>query len=264
MKRCFSTLGCPELDLDDALQLARSHKFAAIELRALGGTMDVPGRLAARFASPTAFAARMRDEPVKIVAFDTSLKLVEATDEVFGRTLEMFIPWAEAIGGANIRVFDGGSSGNAQEIERMAARLRGWQELRRTRGWRSDLMVETHDSLFTSAPILALVRAAPGAAILWDSHHTWKRGAEDPVTTWKAIGRHVVHIHIKDSVSKPSARHPITYVLPGTGEFPAFGMLAELRRDFIGPVSLEWELMWHPYLPPLAEALDAATSVGWW
>jgi sugar phosphate isomerase/epimerase len=264
MKRCFSTLGCPELGLDDALQLARKHKFAAIELRALGGTVDVPAQLAAQFASPAAFAAQMRNERVGIVAFDTSLKLVEATDQEFTRALEMFLPWAEAIGGANVRVFDGGSGGGEGDITRMAARLRWWHELRRERGWRSELMVETHDSLFTAERISALVSAAPGAAILWDSHHTWKRGGEDPVATWKAIGRHVVHIHIKDSVSRPSERHPMTYVLPGAGEFPAFGILAELRRDFSGPVSLEWELMWHPYLPPLGEALEAATRAGWW
>jgi sugar phosphate isomerase/epimerase len=264
MKRCFSTLGCPESSLEEALKLARAHKFAAIELRALGGTLDVPAKLAAQFESPTALAARMRDEPVKIVAFDTSLKLVEATDEVFTRTVEMFLPWAEAIGGANLRVFDGGSSGSAEEIEQMAARLHWWQELRRARGWRSDLMIETHDSLFTAAPILALVSAAPGTSILWDSHHTWKRGGEDPVETWRAIRAHVVHIHLKDSVSEPSGRHPYTYVVPGSGEFPAIGILALLRSEFTGPLSLEWERMWHPYLPPLSEALDAATSAGWW
>lgn len=264
MKRCFSTLGCPKLGLDAALRLARAHKFAAIELRALGGTIDVPAHLAAQFGTPDVFGARMRGETLQVVAFDTSLKLVETPEEEWTRTLAAFLPWAEAIGGANIRVFDGGATGGDEDVARMAARLRWWQALREARGWRSELMIETHDSLFTAERIAALVGAAPGAAILWDSHHTWKRGAEDPVTTWKAIGSHVVHIHIKDSVSRPSERHPYTYVLPGTGEFPVFGLLAELRRDFTGPVSLEWELMWHPYLPPLGDALDAATRAGWW
>jgi hypothetical protein len=34
--------------------------------------------------------------------------------------------------------------------------------------------------------------------------------------------------------------------------------------DFAGPVSLEWERMWHPYLPSLDEALTAATASQWW
>ncbi|HUG13273.1 MAG TPA: sugar phosphate isomerase/epimerase [Opitutaceae bacterium] len=264
MKRCFSTLGCAELGLDEVLQLARHHSFAGVELRALGGTIDLPAHLFASCGSPDALATRMSAGSVKIVAFDTSLKLVGSTDEEWQKTVDGFLPWTEAIGGTNLRVFDGGSNGGAEEIAQMAARVRWWQELRRARGWRSELMVETHDSLFTAAPILALVRAAPGALILWDSHHTWKRGGEDPVETWRAIRAHVVHIHIKDSVSEPSARHPYTYVLPGSGEFPAIGLLASLRSEFAGPLSLEWERMWHPYLPPLGEALDAATSAGWW
>jgi hypothetical protein len=40
---------------------------------------------------------------------------------------------------------------------------------------------------------------------------------------------------------------------------------AELRAaNFSGPVSLEWERMWHPYLPPLDEALTVAAARGWW
>jgi sugar phosphate isomerase/epimerase len=99
---------------------------------------------------------------------------------------------------------------------------------------------------------------------LWDSHHTWKRGGEDPVATWAAIAPHVVHVHVKDSVSRPSAKHPYTYVVPGSGEFPAAPLMDCLRREFSASVSLEWERQWHPYLSPLDEALTAATRNGWW
>jgi sugar phosphate isomerase/epimerase len=85
------------------------------------------------------------------------------------------------------------------------------------------------------------------------------------VVTWRAIRGHVVHVHVKDSVSVPSARHPFSYVLPGEGEFPMTPLKAELRAaNFSGPVSLEWERMWHPYLPPLDEALTVAAARGWW
>jgi sugar phosphate isomerase/epimerase len=146
----------------------------------------------------------------------------------------------------------------------MAARLAWWAECRAAHGWRSEIMIETHDSLFTAAKIRALLAVAPSARILWDSHHTWKRGGEDPLVTWTAIAPQIVHVHVKDSVSVPSVRHPFTYVLPGDGEFPAGPLIARLREEFAGPVSLEWERWWHPYLPPLAEALAAANTRGWW
>ena len=38
----FSTLGCPEWGLEKILGFANSHGFAAIELRGLQGTMDLP------------------------------------------------------------------------------------------------------------------------------------------------------------------------------------------------------------------------------
>ena len=117
----------------------------------------------------------------------------------------------------------------------------------------------------TAAAIGRLLAVVPEAAILWDAHHTWKKGGEDPLVTWRAIRASVVHVHVKDSVSVPSARHPFTYVLPGAGEFPMAPLRAELRAaGFAGPVSLEWERLWHPYLPSLDAALTAATHNRWW
>ena len=81
-------------------------------------------------------------------------------------------------------------------------------------------MVETHDALCTTAALRQFLTLAPGTAILWDAHHTWRKGGEDPLATWQALKPHIVHIHIKDSISRPSARHPFTYVPPGDGEFP--------------------------------------------
>jgi sugar phosphate isomerase/epimerase len=72
-------------------------------------------------------------------------------------------------------------------------------------------------------------------------------------------------VHIKDSTGLPSARHPYTYVIPGTGEMPLPEVMSVLRRDgYNGAISLEWEKMWHPYLPDLSEALGAASEQGWW
>jgi sugar phosphate isomerase/epimerase len=125
--------------------------------------------------------------------------------------------------------------------------------------------METHDALFTADAINRFTDAAGGIAILWDSHHTWKRGSEDPVATWRAIQPHVVHIHVKDSVSRPSGKNSYTYMLPGEGEFPAVALFAALRvDDYTGVVSLEWERLWHPELAPVTDALTSAAKRNWW
>jgi sugar phosphate isomerase/epimerase len=265
MQKCFSTLGCGELDLDAVLTLAKAHGVPLVELRALGGGIDPTACFSRQFAGPEALAAAVRAGGVRVTALDTSLKLAGSADGEWEQALAAFLPWAEALGGVDLRVFDGGGAADpAAAREEMAARLAWWAERRAARGWRSDVMIETHDSLFTAEAILALADAAPAARILWDAHHTWKRGGEDPAATWAAIAPRVVHVHVKDSVSRPSARHPFTYVLPGDGEFPAAALTARLRDGFAGPVSLEWERWWHPYLPPLAEALETANRRAWW
>ncbi len=263
MLRCFSSLGCPDFSLDETLALAGKHGIGAVELRSLGGTVDLPEYFAERFGTPGKLAARMRASGVRVVAFNASLHLGGATAAERAQ-LEAFGPWAEALGVRWLRVFDGknaDTTGLADALER----LRWWRELRADRGWSVDVMIETHDSLVTAAAIARFLAAAPGTAILWDAHHTWRKGGEDPVTTWRAIRSSVVHVHVKDSINAPSAKHPFTYVLPGDGEFPIAPVLAALRADqFAGPVSLEWEKHWHSYLPPLDDALRTAAERRWW
>lgn len=262
--RCISSLGCPELSLEETIALAGRHGINAIELRTLGGTVALPEYFAQRYGTPEELARRMRAAPVRIAGFNASLHLVGATASEREQLLA-FAPWAEALGVPWIRVFDGGKTAEAAELARAAETMAWWRQLRRERGWQTDLVIETHDSLFTAERIVRLLTAAPGAKILWDAHHTWRKGGEDPIATWRAIRGSVAHIHVKDSVSQPSARHPYTYVLPGDGEFPVRRLFAALGADgYAGRVSFEWEKMWHPYLPSLDEALRVAREREWW
>ncbi len=259
----FSTLGCPELTLEQVLELAHKHQVRAVELRSLAGTMELPAYLAKTCGTPEKLAARLRGEPVKFIAFGTSLKAIGGTAADREAFLQ-FVPWAEALGVPRLRVFDGGKDAGVADLAEAAATVKWWRELRAKNGWKTDLMVETHDTLFTAEKIKRFVAAVPDTSILWDTHHTWKKGGEDPVVTWRAVGPHVAHIHVKDSISQSSAKHPYTYVLPGDGEFPMAPLRAVLRAEYAGPVSLEWEKVWHPYLAPLDEALTASARRSWW
>jgi sugar phosphate isomerase/epimerase len=265
LHRCCSSLGCPERSLEELLALADVHGLAAVELRALGSTIDLAAYLARHYGTPAALAARLARSPVRVVGLNASLKLAAPTPADRDQLLAL-APWAEAAGVSWLRVFDGPVlDANGGGLAVAAETLAWWEDLRREHGWRARLSVETHDALFTGAAVQRLFAAAPGTAILWDAHHTWRKGGEDPLVTWAAIRPHVVHVHVKDSLPVPSARHPFTYVLPGDGGFPMAELRARLEADgFGGGVSLEWERMWHPYLPPLEEALRVARERAWW
>ncbi len=261
--RTYSTLGSPALGLEETLALAARHGLAGVELRALGGTIDLPTHFTATYGTPEALAARMAGQPMRIFSLDTSLHLAHPTAEEREAFLK-FLPWAEAIGVPRLRVFDGGKVGDAATHQAMAETVAWWRQLRAENHWQADLMVETHDALCTTASIRGFLALAPGTGILWDTHHTWKTGGEDPLVTWRAIAPHVVHMHVKDSVSIPGPKHPFSYRLPGDGEFPMAPLREVLRAGYHGPMSLEWERLWHPELAPVEDALVAATQRGWW
>lgn len=244
--------------------LAGRHQLDAVELRAVAGTVELPRYFAEHFGTPAALARAVSALPLRVSALNTSWRLLDGGSAERAAFIE-FVPWAEALGARYLRVFDGGNKLETSDVARAVEAVSWWRGQRARHNWKTDIMVETHDTLITAAAIVPFIAAVPHVAILWDAHHTWRKGGEDPLKTWRAVGSHVVHVHIKDSVPIPRARHPFTYVLPGDGDFPAALLLAELRTDgFGGCVSLEWEKMWHPYLPSLDEALTVAAIRQWW
>lgn len=249
--------------MEQVLALAARHGLDAVELRALSGSLDLPAVLAAAYETPAALAARLKSAPVAIIALDTSLKLAGSTPADRADFLRC-VPWAEAGGIPWLRVFDGGMAADGATLQTMAETMAWWRAEKKAHGWKTEIMVETHDTLCTTAALRSFLALAPGTAILWDAHHTWRKGGEDPLATWQAIKRHVVHVHVKDSVGRPSARHPFTYVLPGDGEFPLAPLRVVLDAEFSGTVSLEWEKLWHSSLPSLDEALTVAAQRRWW
>ncbi|CAM3099307.1 sugar phosphate isomerase/epimerase family protein [Rariglobus hedericola] len=263
--RAFSTLGCADLPLEKIFDLAQRHGIPSVELRAMDGTINLTERLENIFLFHKDFAGRIEQTPVRICSLDTSFRLSENTDAERTALLR-FVPWAEAAGIPRLRVFDGAGFNENPGLTRALDTLDWWCDLRSARGWRVDLMIETHDSLLRAPLILRFLERAPtGTAILWDSHHTWRLGGETPTDTWRAIGPHVVHIHVKDSVSKRDGHNAYTYIPCGQGEFPMADLLKALSKDaYSGVVSLEWERLWHPGIPPLEESLSSASTHNWW
>ena len=233
-------------------------------IRALGGTIDLAAYFTERFGSPSALARALVSSPARVCAFNTSLRLVGATSQAKEEFLR-YLPWAEAAGVRSMRVFDGGESGDAGEVAEAVSTLQWWRETAKREGFSAEMVVETHDCLVRPDTIARFLEAAPDCALLWDTHHTWRKGGRDPVETWKQVRSNTRHLHVKDSISKPGPKLPYSYVLPGSGEFPMAALRSQLVADgYAGVVSLEWERLWHAELPALDLALQAARSNKWW
>ncbi len=262
-RACFSSLGCPELGLDEMAALAVRFGIAAIELRFIGGDNDPARYLERCYGVPERLAAALEGFRVTFPIFGSSLRLIGRT-EGHMQELERISPWLGALGVRYIRLFDGGVAGRLDEDDLAAARdsLRWWGRFRSEHGLSATPLIETHWALNNTASCRRFYRTLPDAPpLLWDSHHTWRPGGEDPEHTWRALRRHIAHIHIKDSLPAPDRDGHRRYVLPGQGDFPVRRLLDRLKSDgYRAFVSLEWERRWRPELPPLDQALAAARA----
>lgn len=262
----FSTLGCPDLGFDAVLALAAEYGFSSVELRFLDGEDDIAASLERYLAVP-GNAERIGAGEVAVACIDTSFNLT-APDAAALEELKRIALLADRLGAPYLRVFGGPEFGETlgpDQAVRARDNYRSWRRWRAEAGVAAALALETHGATSSSAGTLELFDAlGETLPIIWDTHHTAILGGERPAFTWERLGRWIVEAHVKDSIDVPSARHPYTYVLPGRGRMPVKDILALLERENLpGPAVLEWERKWHPYLPPLREAIEAMFDAGW-
>ena len=267
LRWCFSTLGCVELSFSQICELAGEFHIPGLELRGMGGRMDMPEYCVAEKLTPERMLDICQRQQTQLVVAGSSVKLTSAAAKDRTELLSLGA-WAEALRIPFVRVFGGGTWGQPlteADYARAVELVNWWRAEKAARHWQVELILETHDAFSASEPCLNLnQRLAQPLHLIWDTHHTWRVGCESPAHTWEKIGELVRHVQIKDSVDRPSARHPYTYVLPGDGQMPLRDVIALLRREkYAGFVSLEWERFWHPYLPPLREALARLASEAW-
>ena len=262
-----STLGCPELRFPQICKLLSEFGLHDLELRAVDGRIDLPQWSVDMGWPPYRAIALLAKHGVKLRCADSSFKIV-GNDEKSRAEFLAFCEWAESWSARYVRAFGGGTWGQElteADYDQAARTVAWWQQEKGQRGWRVELLLETHDAFSASGPCRELLgRLREPVGIIWDSHHTWRLGGESPRESWSQLSQWIRHVHIKDSVSKPSARHPYTYVLPGDGEMPLRQVVEVLsEHHFTETVSLEWERLWHPYLPPLREALARLQEQHW-
>jgi len=251
----FSTLGCPKWDLTQILSFARSHGFAAVELRGLLGNMDLPSQPAFADAQIAETKRQFADNHVKIACVSSSARMGEEDPAKRSKEIadaKRFIDLASALGAPYVRVFGDSATlpkGTAPGAELKARVVDGLQQLGEYAGPKSvTVILESHDN-FTSSMTLKEVFERVNSqhvALLWDAHHTYATGGEDPEFTVKQIGKWIRHTHLKDSVVSGDDRK---YVLTGRGTVPVKKQIEALQSiGYRGYLCFEWEKVWHPDL----------------
>ena len=252
MPIAFSTLGCPKWDLNQILSFARSHGFAAVELRGLMGNMDLPSQPIFADTQIEQTKRQFADNNIKIACVSSSARMGE--EDPTKRTKEIadakrFIDLAAVLGAPYVRVFGDGATlpKGSPSAELKTRVIDGLQHLGDYAGPKNvTVILESHDNFTSSATLKEVFERVSSShvALLWDAHHTYATAGEDPEFTVKQLGKWIRHTHLKDSVTSGDDRK---YVLTGRGTVPVKRQIDALQSiDYRGYLCFEWEKVWHP------------------
>ena len=251
----LSTLGCPELNLPQAVALADEYGIDFLEIRTIGNELDCQKTL---FLPENEPAMRELAAKGRCRVLDSSFGLTvtspEARDTLLqiARTADEFqIPY--------IRVFGGGKAGEPLDETRIGNAVDNLNWFRNQK-FQTRLALETHDICSSSAHC-QLLQDAVGEPfpIVWDAHHTRQIARESFQESFDRIGKSVVAVHFKDShYAVKDGVQICEYDILGEGLVPLDELFALLEdKGFDGPVTLEHEKFWRKYLPEIRPMLDS-------
>jgi len=246
----FSTLGCPQWTWPQILDFAATHAYAAVELRGIQTNMDLT-------KVPELLPERLGDAKRQLAAHGLSVSCLGASAQMHdmdpakhaaqldeGRR---FIDLAQALGAPYVRVFGNNYVEGVPRADMLAHIAGGLRTLGEyARGKNVTVVIESHGDFTDSPALLEILQKAdsPNVALLWDAHHTFVAGKEEPEETVRQLGKYIRHTHLKDSVPAGNDRR---YVLTGMGEVPVKRQIAALMKiGYRGFYSFEWEKRWHP------------------
>ena len=250
MKLAFSTLGCPDWDLAEVIAGARNYGYEGVELRALRGSLDLPG--CDEFAAERITTTReyLKREEIEVCCVDTSCTFHSVDASERAAQVDMALVHAELaakLGAPLIRVFpDKIQPGAEREQTRdwIAASL---HEIAEQMPVEVDVALETHGDFARAEAAVEIVELAihPKVKLIWDVANSVAAG--DTIEHAAALVKpHLAHIHLRDAKPVSSSEHWLP-VLAGNGRVSFADALAAIRTlNYDGYVSFEWEKYWHP------------------
>lgn len=249
MKLAFSTLGCPNWELEDVARAAREYGYAGVELRALGGGLDLLARPELQSGEVTRTRDWLAGRGIEVCCVDTSCTFDSADDaqrrEQIGLAAR-YCELASALGAPLVRVFPDKVPEGAtfeETRDRISDSLRVVARLA-PRGVRVGL--ETHGDFAGGRVTADIIRRAdhPNLCIIWDAANTFAAG-EGVEESAAAVAPFLAHVHLRDA--RPMGKEHWTPVLAGRGLVPFGRVVAALGKlDYRGYVSFEFEKYWHP------------------
>ncbi|MCB5237810.1 sugar phosphate isomerase/epimerase family protein [Niallia circulans] len=253
MKLAFTTLGCPDWDLERIIKNAVENGYNGIDFRGLLGELDIY-KLKEFSSNVKETVRQFKEASLEIPCFSSSVKLVTQSQEEYDRYIEELRQYALLCKEFNtpyIRVF-GGAIGKWKREEAIEIAEKNVHDyLAIVEKYNVKLLLETHDDWTDSRNVRELVQRVSSNhfLVLWDIHHPYRTIGEKPETTWDNLGEWVCYTHWKDSYVKKETKRGYQLCLLGEGDIPLPDIMALLKdNEYDGYFTLEWEKKWCPEL----------------
>ena len=243
MKLAFTTLGCPEWDLDTILSRAVEYSFDGVDFRGYQRNLEIY-RLPEFSSQSEETAGRFAHAGLEVPCFSSSAYILEKPEDYNLMEVTEYSRLCEVFGASFVRVFGGRlakwGGARAAAVEEMARSLDRMAGIASKRGVR--VIIETHDDWGRGGDLLSVMRKvdADAVGVLWDTHNTYEAG-ETPGAVWADLGEWIAYTHWKDS------KEPEGLCLFGAGESPVEESLRVLAEGgYDGYLTFEWEKHWRP------------------
>ncbi|MBS7624797.1 sugar phosphate isomerase/epimerase [Candidatus Bathyarchaeota archaeon] len=251
MKISFSTLGCPEWDLEKIIRSAAKMGYEGIEFRGLLEDLDISRRQEFT-ANLNKTKKLLADYGLSVSGISISARFAvvdpDEKREQFDETRRNMALAAD-LGAPIVRIYGGRIPRGFTHETIMPIIVQNLREIGdEAEDYGVTLALETHDDWVDTSLCAKLMREVnhKRVRILWDLHHPYRMRGEKPEETYKNIGQYAVSVHIKDSIVE---NNKVKYVLLGEGDVPIKEMLELLiKGGYDGYAIVEWEKRWHPEL----------------
>lgn len=250
MKLAFSTLGCPEWDLETILNTAERCGYQGIELRGIQGGMKPREITCLLPENRSQTLEKFKKRGLELCVYGTSVHFhdPETVEKHYQDALEALQFCAEC-GIPMMRIF-----GNEVQPETETAQLdqiAHYFTMLCTEAEKVHVrpLLEVHGNLTTIERLRYVAQrvGSPAFGIIWDVGHTHAHYGSDYETFYRALKPWICHIHMKDGIHENGKLHHLCGI--GQGHLPLRGIVDMLEKDgYQGYYSLEWEKKWHPEL----------------
>ncbi|MGZ5253292.1 MAG: sugar phosphate isomerase/epimerase family protein [Flavitalea sp.] len=259
LKLSFSTLGCPEWDLNRIMDFAVQYGYKGIEVRGIQRELDLPK--CKEFNSASArkeTLKRMKSKGLQFINLGSSanlhiaepVKRLQQIDEA-----KKFIDLANDLNCPYVRVFPNNFPKEQSKEVTIDLITKGMNELGDyATGSGVKVLMETHGDVVYKNDLIKIMQSVnpKNTGLIWDVSNMWTVTKEDPSEVYAAINPYIHHVHVKDAKLVDGK---LEYVFLGKGDVPIMKAIDLLvQNNYKGYYSFEWEKLWHPEIAEPSEA----------